>query len=394
MSVSIVSILNKLFWGNSFRKQLAGAIVGAYLGLLLLLSAIQFYCDVQSILHGGNTSKEHFIQLNKKVNIFNTLGGASSITKQETEEINILSTVEAIGVFQSNSFKAGAYSDLLGFYTELFFESVPDEFLDVDEPGFRWSEGGKEIPVIVARDYLALYNFGFAPSQGLPQISAKSAGRMVMDVRLEGNGRKQTLKGRIVGFSDRINSILVPESFMNWANNEFGTGTKEPSKIILKVLNPMDKNLMSFIEENGYEVSTGRLVGEEFVVVFKLIVSGVVLLASVILLLAATVFLLGFQLVISNNAPSIKMLLEQGYAPQTIAKFIETKFLKIFIGVALAVFVCLFLLHYLFVVKMKAQGFILELNLHWMVYLFAFFSISVLIWQNISRINSAINRLA
>ena len=35
---------------------------------------------------------------------------------------------------------------------------------------------------------------------------------------MRGNGRVEQYKGNIVGFSNRLNTILVPQSFMNWAN--------------------------------------------------------------------------------------------------------------------------------------------------------------------------------
>ena len=37
-----------------------------------------------------------------------------------------------------------------------------------------------------------------------------------------GKNREATLDGRFVAFSKRINSVLVPESFLTWANKRFG----------------------------------------------------------------------------------------------------------------------------------------------------------------------------
>ena len=37
-----------------------------------------------------------------------------------------------------------------------------------------------------------------------------------------GQNREATLDGRFVAFSKRINSVLVPERFLTWANQEFG----------------------------------------------------------------------------------------------------------------------------------------------------------------------------
>lgn len=49
-------------------------------------------------------------------------------------------------------------------------------------------------------------------------------GMMTLDVRLSGRGRTERMKGRIVGFSNRLNTILVPQAFMEWANATLGDG--------------------------------------------------------------------------------------------------------------------------------------------------------------------------
>ena len=143
--------------------------------------------------------------------MFNTLGARSTFTDEEIEDLRSQDFIEAVGVFVSNQFKVNASSQMLGFYTELFFESVPDEFIDVSNSRWQWSKGDPEIPVILSRDYLALYNFGFAPSQGLPQFTPNTISKVSMDVNISGNGLRKTFQGRIIGFSDRINSILVPQ---------------------------------------------------------------------------------------------------------------------------------------------------------------------------------------
>lgn len=54
----------------------------------------------------------------------------------------------------------------IGFSTYLFFESVPDRFLDVDSQAWHYEPGSRDIPIVIPRNYLNLYNFGFARSQG------------------------------------------------------------------------------------------------------------------------------------------------------------------------------------------------------------------------------------
>ena len=77
------------------------------------------------------------------------------------------------------------------------------------------------------RNYLNLYNFGFAQSRSLPQLSEGVMGMVNLDIRITGVGRTENFKGKIVGFSNRLNTILVPETFMTWANNEFRPGAEK-----------------------------------------------------------------------------------------------------------------------------------------------------------------------
>lgn len=67
-----------------------------------------------------------------------------------------------------------------------------------------------------------------------------------------GNGQVKQMKGNIVGFSNRLNTILVPESFMNWANEAYGAGEKaEPSRLIVEVNNPADERIAKFSSRKG-----------------------------------------------------------------------------------------------------------------------------------------------
>ena len=70
--------------------------------------------------------------------------------------------------------------------------------------------------IIIPRNYLNLYNFGFAQSRSLPQLSEGVMGMVNLDIRITGVGRTENFKGKIVGFSNRLNTILVPETFMTW----------------------------------------------------------------------------------------------------------------------------------------------------------------------------------
>lgn len=123
--------------------------------------------------------------------------------------------------------------------TDMFFESVPDEFVDIKLDKWHFDEETHTIPIIIPRNYLNLYNFGFAQSRSLPKLSEGLMGLIQMDIMMRGNGRVEQYKGNIVGFSNRLNTILVPQSFMNWANKNFAPDAEaQPARLIIEVSNP------------------------------------------------------------------------------------------------------------------------------------------------------------
>lgn len=387
------TILRKILWDGKSKWLLFGAILGSFIGLFLLLSTFQFYLDVQRLLRGDANPGDQYVQINKKVNLFNTLGVKSTFTDEDIKELESKSFVQSVGKFTANDFKAGASSDMLGFYTELFFESVPNDFLDVREPEFRWSEGQNNVPVLISKDYLALYNFGFAPSQGLPQVTPSTIGKLNMEISISGQGKKQSFNGRIVGFSDRINSILVPPEFMVWANSNFGGELGLSSRLILKVQNPLSKEFQDFLKEKGYEVSAGRLIGSQFGVLLKIVLAVLWAMGLLILALSMLVFTLNFQLMIAQSRPEIQLLLETGHYPAQISGLLTKRFSIQFVAIVVAVFASLFALRFWQVGYFEKQGFDLKAGLDIKVLAVGLAFCTLLLIINVINIRGSVNKL-
>ena len=70
---------------------------------------------------------------------------------------------ENVGVFTPSLFKvsAGLGMQKAGIHlsTEMFFESVPDEYVDVNLDKWLFDKETRVIPIIIPRNYLNLYNF-------------------------------------------------------------------------------------------------------------------------------------------------------------------------------------------------------------------------------------------
>ena len=81
-----------------------------------------------------------------------------------------------------------------------------------------------------------------------------------LNVRLRGNGREGVMKGRVIGFSNRLNTILVPESFMKWSNRLYAPdGDAGPTRLIVEVYNPADDAIARFLQQKGYDTEEDKL---------------------------------------------------------------------------------------------------------------------------------------
>jgi hypothetical protein len=289
-------------------------------GFVLLLSGIQFYMDLRDVLSTNRDLLDpEYIVLNKKVNIGQTLGFAGvGFSEEEVDELRNQEFADEVAPFISNQFPVRGYTQnerIPDFYTELFFEAIPDKYIDIKSEEWQWDPESGTIPIIIPQDFLNLYNFGFAQSQGLPQVPKGVISMVNFKIRLSGNfGRNDDFPGRIVGFSNRIQSILVPYDFLTWANEEYGyfddTG---PSRLILVSKDPTDPAIIRFIEDKGYDTIRERLKGSRMNIILNFIISFLVVIASIIIGLAFLVFLLSLQLMISRSSQKIIRLHKLGY---------------------------------------------------------------------------------
>lgn len=304
--------------------QLTVVLFGSLFGLLMVMSSLQIYQDIRSIVDNKKELiSSQFLVVNKPVSILNTLSGSAAVfSEEEIESFKTLKAVEKVGTFKANQFRAQTGFQLQDktMMTDMFFEAVPDGFLDVKVSNWNWKPG-QPVPIILPTDYLNLYNFGFAPSQGLPQISKGTAKLAGLKVIVSGNGQTAEMSGVIAGFTDRINSILVPESFLEETNKVYGNNKdKGISRLVLMCNDPSDAQLTEFLESRGYETNLEMLKNGKLNALLKMVLSIVLIIGSVIILLAILGFVQYAQLLISNSNYEIRTLLQLGYRVNTIFK--------------------------------------------------------------------------
>ncbi len=353
----------KLLWKNNTLLQLIAASIGSLIGFCILLVSLEAYFDIKSVFTvEKELIKPDYIIINKKLSIIKTLNlTETTFSSDEIDEIKRQAFVNEISPFVSNSFEVSAYtsssSDIPDFYTDMFFEAIPDNYIDIDSKNWIWNQNDSLIPIIIPNDYLNLYNFGFAESQGLPQISENMIGLVTFNIKIRGNGKRDTFKGRIAGFSDRINTILVPYNFMIWANETYGEGAKDPSRLIIVAKDPSSPEILKFFSEKSYETNKEKLKNSKLNTVFRIAVTVTSIISLLIIFLSVMVFILGFQLLITKSADKIKILLNLGYKQLYISKFYILIFiLIIFLINVIAFYILHFIDNQLFI-YLKERGF-------------------------------------
>ena len=322
-----MSLVWKLMRRHISLGQLAGFFFANLCGMVIVLLSIQFYQDVAPLFTEGDSfMKKDYIIVSKKVSTLGSMVGKSSqFTAEEIDELKAEEFTKGVGEFTPSQFKvsAGVGMEQLGLNlsTAMFFESVPDAYVDVNLDEWHFEPGQDEVPIIIPRNYLNLYNFGFAQSRGLPQISEGVINMMNLDVRISGGGRRDTYRGRIAGFSNRLNTILVPESFMTWANVHYGEGgiRREPSRLIVEVDNPTDDRIARFFRERGYETEDDKLDAGKTTWFLKVVVGIVLSVGLLISVLSFYILMLSIYLLLQKNTTKLENLLLIGYGPHRVA---------------------------------------------------------------------------
>ena len=233
----------------------------------------------------------------------------------------------------------------------LFFESVPDEFFDVKPVGWDFDPEKNYIPIVLNKDYLALYNFGFALPQGLPQLSEEMIGTVPLKLLIKGNnGNSQVFDANVVGFSSRLNTIAVPQNFMDWANAKFSNNSDtEISRLIIKIDRLNSSASEKYLEDHGLEIA-GDKESASKVSEFLGLVSGIVAATGlVIALLALFILLLSIFLLLQKSRPMLRNLILLGYSPLQPARYYIGMVLKLNLIITLVAvgltFVCRLIWH-------------------------------------------------
>ena len=326
-----MSILSKLQRKKLLSRQIVVYCLSLCIGTGITLTVAQLFADLKPLLEQQTSVLgKSTLVLNKEISEKNTFDKESLyFSPNELANLKSQPFVAFLVPFRNASFRVKAFTpSLIGipsFQTDLFFESIPDHYLDIQQSQWKWDSTQLFIPIVIPESYLKLYNFGFAESQGLPVISEETASKITFGVELSGNGERQTFSSSIVGYSSKINSILVPENFLIWANKKFGRTSSEnnASRLLVELSGEASEEVLEYLQRHRFSVNTEAIEFSKWQFFFYSIFSFVAVVALIIVCLSASSLLLSIDIIFQKNKVMLRNLYHIGYSRRRIAGFYQ-----------------------------------------------------------------------
>ncbi len=392
--LSFKNIAPFLNTGENKASRLLGYI-GLGIGVLLLLCSVQMYININQLLKERNPKKSgfDFISVTKTITDEN-MARDNRFTPEDVSEIQSQKFIDDAAPLIANQFRVKASAgSIIPFSTDLFLESVNEKFIDTVPPNFTWKEGQADVPIIFSSDFLEMYNV-FAPSQDLPRLSQNTISSVKVILECYGPAGVQSFRGQIVAVSDRINSILVPEHFMQFANKNFGGVTTVPaSRIYLKTKDANNPDLLNFLQQKNYHINKDKTKFGRIKQVLQAIVSGLAGFGGLVVLLAMVLFSFYLQLMIAKSKENLQLLLILGYSPQWLSRTVAKKWIPVYIAVVIAAVAVTALLHWSFQHFMMNDREELSPFIHWSVIAIALLLLVLSISVNFRLVKKLLHKL-
>jgi len=356
-------LIGKILQTDQGRFRAWMGTLGLGIATLLVLAAVQLQSNFNQLLKGkeNRDSNAQFLVINRQLNSNNL--NELTLRQDELSELKKLPQVAAVGIVQPGYFKASisSNSERFPFYTEVSFESVPNEFLDQTPEKWNWQEGDEYVPVIIPSMYLDVYNFQFALAQQLPQLTPEIVKMIYFTIHIRSSKGEMQLKGKVAGFSDRIQSLLVPDSFMQWCNNRFAVDIKkQPSRVLIKTRDAADPELSKFLEKNQLTADKEKTRFSKYRQVVNW-VAGVSGLSGIFMLVFALLVLTLFiQLQIVRKQAEVQLLIQLGASPGKMNIFLFKKFFPPHAIMVLISFILIAVIQW--ILKTSLQRNAIELN--------------------------------
>lgn len=354
-------MLNKLLFKHQDKKQLVIAMIGAFLGITFLITSIHYLIKVNEFGKGADILGPNTLIVQKKVTNSSTLMlTKTDFSKREIERMIAETFIKDVKPVTSNNFDVSFQTDdplVPYFRTDVFIQTVDKNFLDVKTEKWHWKKGDAFVPIIMPREFLVMLNTFMSASE-MSQVSDDLAMQVKFKFKLWNNSknREEKVDARIIGFTNEVSSILVPESFMEYGNKIYSDGTEQK---ITQVMISGEESQFGLLEDmltkKGLESKNAQVVTSRLKSVVGTLIIVVLGISIIAVFVSGLVLIQYMQLLMSRNLYEVRTLMRIGYHPKELIKSFFIYFIKIFGWVALIGIAFFFLFKY-YLDRMFAEG--------------------------------------
>jgi len=386
--------MKSLFFKYQNKKQLILACIGTFLGLLFLFTSLHFLDKIYQYGDHSEMLSDNTIVIQKQVNGGLLLNRTKPIfSNSEIEDIRSKSFIQSCDVISSNTFDVLLQINdplIPKFSSDIYVQSVKKEYLDIETKGWEWNKGQSVLPIVMPRDFLIMMN-NFLSASGMPQLSDDLVKDLKIKLKIGSRHSGEIISARIVGFTNELSSILVPEAFLLWANQKFGNQEKQMvSQLVVKSKDGQFGLLENYLKENKLESKKSQLLIARLKSTLGTLLTVISGISFLTVFLAVLVLVQYLQLILAKNDYEIRTLLRLGHSPYVIIRVFMRYFSTVFImvsGIAFLSFICLkYYLDQMFL----SNG--ISLDAHYSIYLF-WVSILILLVFILSIWTSSKNRI-
>jgi len=369
--------------------------IGLGIGVLLLLASLQMFINIQQLVKKTSIRKNGFDYISVTKLITNeNMGQDNRFSPSDIAELKSQSFISDAAPLIPNRFRVMASAgDFLSFSSDIFIEALDADYIDTVPPQFSWKEGQSRVPIIFSSELLEMFNV-IAPSLGLKQLSLETASNITISLRCEDKLGEQVFLANIVAFSDRVNSLLAPKAFIDWANKTFeGEEEVKASRIFLKTKDANNNKLLEFLEKKQYRINKDKTAIGRSKQILQGVVTGLGVFGILVIVLALMLFSFYLQLVIARSKENLHLLLTIGYSPKWLSKKVAFQFIPVYI---FAVFVALIITQVLqwgfhhFVMYNRPE---LSSIVHWGVIIASLFLIILSVFTNFRMVKKMVNNI-
>jgi ABC-type antimicrobial peptide transport system permease subunit len=358
-------LLKKIIANNIGKGRYLMALIGLGLGVVLVLSAVQLNRNFSQLLQGEQKRKTgtDFLVVRKKVDLEMMKKGkeAMQYSNDELAELKAKPFIKSVGKFTPSQFDI--YAEIvinIKGATDLTFEAIPDKYLDVQPDNFIWDSNKAELPVIVYAGLLDFYNTFAMTRSDLPALSQEALTKIPLKITTGSGANERVFNGRIVGFSNRVQSMLVPQSFMDWGNAYYNNKPiPNSSNIIIETDDASNPELVKFLDSKKYDTNKDYTRFGKYKTIVKYVVNIIGFIGAALLVFSIIIFGLFIQLVVSHARNDIQLLTTLGTGPKMLKKFLLGRFVPGLFITVLVGLVLVGLLQIIFSIKAKTW----EINL-------------------------------